>query len=111
LLDINIEYVNGILFIRLDGKINLTNSVNICNNIIDIIRQGGIKYVVFNLVNLFIEERVTLFDECNKIIKENNGLMMICGLDKSIDKIISSDYEYCEKVEDELTVLRRFSVC
>lgn len=111
MLDINIEYVNGILFIKLEGKINLTNSVNIEENIIDIIKQGGIKYVVFNLTDLLIEERISLFEECNKCIKDNNGLMMVCGLNKEIDKIISSNYEYCEKIDNELTALRRFSLC
>lgn len=111
MLDINIEYVNGILFVRLEGKINLTNSVNIEKNIIDIIKHGGIKYILFNLTNLFIEERISLFDICNKYIKDNSGLMLICGLNKEIDKIISSDYEYCEKIDNELAAFRRFSLC
>lgn len=111
MLDINIEFVKGILFVRLDGKLNMDNTKEIENNIKEIITLGGIKYLVFNISGSVLEERIDLFDECNNLIKENNGKMFICGLKSKIESIVSSNYEGCNKVKNELSVFKKVNVC
>ena len=97
MIDFNIEFTKGVLFIRLFGSINKFNEIEIKNDIIDVIKSGGIRYLVFNLEDLEIEEEVDLFNECENIIKDNDGQMLICG-----------NYNY---VEDELSAYKEFSIC
>ena len=84
MLDVNIEFVRGILIVRLEGKLNNISTRSVRDNLISIIRNGGIKYLMFNIVNSNIEEKIDMFDECNKLIKENNGKMYICGLKREL---------------------------
>lgn len=111
MLDVNIEFVKGVLFVRLQGKLNMDNTKDLETKLIDIIVTGGIKYLVFNIKNSKLEERIDLFDRCNSLIKDNGGKMYICGLKNKIESIVGSDYEYCTKVNDELTVLKQVSIC
>lgn len=111
MLDVNIEFAKGVLFVRLQGKLNSDNTNDLEFKLTDIILTGGIKYLVFNLSNSKLEERIDLFDKCNALIKENNGKMFICGLKSKIESIVSSNYEFCDKVTDELTVLKNLCVC
>ena len=106
-----IEFVKGVLFVRLQGNLNSDNTSELETKLTDIIVTGGIKYLVFNISNSKIEERIDLFDRCNSLIKDNNGKMFICGLKNKIESIVSSNYEYCDKAVDELTVLKRICVC
>ena len=106
MLDFNIEYVRGILFVRLCGNLNIGNTKEVESKLESIINLGGIKYILFNIDDSIIEERVNLFDKCNMLIKNNDGKMYICGLKKRIDYIISSNYDVCEKVKNELSVLK-----
>ena len=69
MLDVNFEFVKGILFVRLDGKINYDSIKSVESNLKDIVSKGGLKYLVFNVSNAVIEERVSLFDNCNELIK------------------------------------------
>lgn len=111
MLDVNIEFVKGVLFVRLQGRLNMDNTKDLETKLTDIIVTGGIKYLVFNINNSKLEERVDLFDRCNSLIKDNNGKMYICGLKNKIESIVSSDYEFCGKAKDELTILKDLSVC
>ena len=110
MLDVNFEFVGGILFVRLEGKINKTSVSSVNSSLTDIIVKGGIKYLVFNISNAVIEERVSLFDNCNLLIKNNKGTMFLCGLKNKIESVVSSN-ETCEMITNELTALNRISVC
>ncbi len=110
MLDVNFEFVGGILFVRLEGKINKTSVSSVNSSLTDIIVKGGIKYLVFNISNAVIEERVSLFDNCNLLIKNNKGKMFLCGLKNKIESVVSSN-ETCEMITNELTALNRISVC
>ena len=111
MLDVNIEFVKGVLFVRLDGKLNADNTKEIESNLKEIIILGGIKYLVFNISNSILEERIDLFDVCNTLIKNNKGKMFICGLKSRIECIVSSNYEVCNKVKNELSALSMVNIC
>ena len=81
MLDINIEFSKGVLFVRLSGNINKENVSNIEDNVISVLKKSGIKYLVFNLSDLYFLESIDLFEKCNKVVEENNGKMIICGND------------------------------
>lgn len=107
MLDVNFEFIKGILFVRLEGRINSKSVSSLNTSLIEIISKGGIKYLVFNINNVKFEEKISLFDNCNSIIKKNGGKMFFCGLKNKIESI-SSNYEI---VNNELSVLNRISVC
>jgi len=111
MLDINFEFIKGILFVRLEGNIDSKNSKNIQDNIISIIRNGGIKYLVLNVKNLVINGKVSLFDSCYESIKYNKGKMFICGLKSNLDKVISHNYRYCDSINSELLAIKVLNLC
>lgn len=111
MLDVNFEFVKGILFVRLDGKLNHDNVHSVNTNLRDIISKGGLKYLVFNVSNAVLEERISLFDDCNKLIKYNGGKMFICGLKHKIENVISSNYDSCNEISNELSALKAINVC
>lgn len=110
MLDVNFEFVGGILFVRLEGKINRSSVSSVNDSLTDIIIKGGIKYLVFNISNGIIEERVSLFDNCNTLIRHNGGKMFLCGLRNKLESVISSNQK-CEMITNELTALNKISVC
>lgn len=104
MLDTNIEFNKGILFVRLSGRINNKNEKNVKDKVLTILKEGGIKNLVFNVENLNMENDITLFMECNKIIKLNNGKMILCTSN-------NLNINYIEKANDELAALRMINIC
>ena len=105
MIDYNIEFTKGILFVRFFGILNSSNKENIENDLIEIIKDGGIKYLVFNVEELEIEDDNDLFKNCENILKENDGKMLICG---SYNGNFIKDFNY---VDDELAAIKEFSLC
>lgn len=101
MLDINIEFSKGVLFVRLSGNITKENASNIEDNIVNILEKSGIKYLVFNLSDINLLEGVDLFEKCDKVVKKNNGKMVICGND---------NLNYL-KAKNELSALRMLLAC
>ena len=52
MLKINLEFRKGILFIRLKGNLNQLTYQSMKDYLIPIIKDNGIKYIVFNLAYL-----------------------------------------------------------
>lgn len=108
MIDINIEFIKGVLVVRLEGVLNNISVKSVRDSLINIIKNGGIKYLMFNLTDSSLEERIDMFDECNKLIKKNKGKMYICGFDKKVENIITSNYY---TVDNELSILNRIKAC
>ncbi|MBO6145866.1 MAG: hypothetical protein J6O62_03620 [Bacilli bacterium] len=102
MIDYNIEFAKGILFIRLCGILNLENEKDILNEIIDVIEEGGIKYLVININELEMEDDVTIFDRCKSVIENNDGKMLICG-NEFVDNF--------DFAPDELSAIKILSTC
>lgn len=100
MLKINMEYRKGILFIRLKGNLNAFTAPKFIEYAIPIIKDYGIKYVVYNLSEL------VCLDKCGEDalvlggeeIKENNGKVLI------VNNSINSTLEY-DKISSELVAL------
>ncbi len=105
MLDINVEFTKGVLFIRLEGILDDSNICNIQDTITKILKEGGIRYLVFNVHNLKINCEENLFEKCEQIIKLNDGKMLICGMENN------TNFNNYKCVNDELTALRVLSVC
>lgn len=111
MLDVNFEFVKGILFVRLKGKINNYSIISIEKNLNEIILKGNLKYVVFNISNCDIEERVDIFDNCNKLIKNNGGEMFICGLKNKLSTVVNKKFNEKNNIKNEISALRMINIC
>ena len=49
MLNVNYEYLGGVLFVRLDGNLDSRNIYLLIDSIKRVIQIGGIKYVVINV--------------------------------------------------------------
>ena len=108
MLDINIEFIKGVLVVRLEGKLNKKSVKSVRDNLITIIKNGGIKYLMFNLTDSNIEEKIDMFDECNKLIKKNKGKMYICGFNHNLENLITNTYY---TVDNEFSILNKIRAC
>lgn len=108
MLDINIEFIKGVLVVRLEGSLNNNSVKSIRDSLMSIIKNGGIKYLMFNLTDSSLEEKIDMFDECNKLIKKNKGKMYICGFNKKIENVITNTYY---TVDNELSILNEIKAC
>jgi len=79
MLNINMEYKYGVLFVRLKGSLNSITSNKFLNNLIPIITKQGIKNLVYNFSDL-----VSIDDVGNKsllmgydAILNNNGNVLV----------------------------------
>lgn len=86
MLDINYEIRKGILFIRLGGVLNKNTVSKLQNEVTDMIKDNGIRNVVFNLKEL---ESIDIKGINNlfynyEICHNNKGKSLICGIDNSL---------------------------
>ena len=108
MLDINIEFIKGVLVVRLEGSLNNKNIESVRDSLISVIKNGGIKYLMFNLTDSSLEEKINMFDDCNKLIKKNKGKMYICGFNHNVENLNTKNYY---TVDNELSILNRIKAC
>lgn len=82
MLNIDLEFRKGILFIRLDGKLVKNTASKFNEEVNNMIKLNGIRNVVINLSNL--EEidlkGINLIYYNYEICRDNKGRLVICGL-------------------------------
>lgn len=111
MLSINMKFIHGILVVDLDGELTSKTRERINKNLIDIIKDNGIKYVVLNLDNILNIDKYgieAIIDSYNEI-KENNGKLVLCGISRLLEntnKIKLNEYVYeINDVEDAYKVM------
>ncbi len=82
MLDIEMEFRQGILFARLKGLINGDTASIIESNITDTIINNGIKYLLINLekVTYIDQYGIDVFKKNYDLIKASHGKFMVCGI-------------------------------
>ena len=88
MLEINMEFRKGILFIRLIGALDEKTAPKLDREVTELVEEHGIRNLVFNL------EEVTSIDikginaliENYKVCKKNDGKTLVCNLDNSLVK-------------------------
>ncbi len=81
MLKINMEYRKGVLFARLKGELTRFTYENLIKYFLSLINDKGIKYLVFNLDNINLIDKVGK-DALKTIINEtkrNSGKGIICN--------------------------------
>ncbi len=104
MLDIDMEFKQGILIVRLKGILN-GDTYNLLKKDLDmVIKNNGIRYVLLNLKKLSFIDRYGLeaIKSSYKEVVNNRGKLIICG----IDKLFSENHfltEHLYQVNEEIT--------
>lgn len=100
MLNIDMEFINGILFVRVNGSLKKT-TINIFNDkLIPLIKDSGIKNLVYNFDNLIcIDEDGfnSLLNTYNEILNNNGNLLVVNNKFK---------LKYFKEVNNELSALK-----
>lgn len=108
MLEINYEFRKGILFIRLSGILNKNTVNKMQNEVTDMIKDNGIRNVVFNISGL---ESIDMKGINNllynyELCRNNKGKSLVCGIDNSLvrHRIENSRLlKYMTETSDELS--------
>ena len=81
MLNIDLEYKRGILFLRLNGILNNRTAFILEDAIKNVVYKGGIKYLLINFEKLYeIDEKgISTIINSYKEYLESNGKLLICG--------------------------------
>ncbi|MFA5602442.1 MAG: STAS domain-containing protein [Bacilli bacterium] len=107
MLDIDIEFRKGILFVRLGGVLDISSSNKLNEELIPILKDNGIKYLVFNIENLnYIDlDGINSLKQKYNIISNNKGQILVCGIKNGLVKQRidnSSLFNYMFETSNEL---------
>lgn len=103
MLDIDMEFKQGILIVRLLGILN-GDTVNLLKSDLEmVIKDNGIKYVLLNLKKLsYIDEYgLQAIKKTYDEIASNNGKLILCGINKLFsynNEITENLYQVSEEV-------------
>ena len=81
MLNIDIEYKRGILFVRLKGVLNKDNALKLRDLLDRAITGAGIKYLMINCEKLCSIDNYgikMINDKCIDLIS-NDGMLLMCG--------------------------------
>lgn len=104
MLNLNMEYKSGVLFVRLIGSLNKLTSSKIVDTLIPIIVSQGIKNLVYNFNELSSIDEVgfkTLLLGYNAIINNNGNVLVVNN---------RFNLEYFKEVNNELSALKILKV-
>lgn len=114
MLDINLEFHKGILFVRLDGILNRNTIDKLDNEVTSLIKEQGIKNIVFNVSNLdSIDcDGINVLLNNYKLCKLNSGKSLVCGLNGLVKQKIDNSMllKYMYEVSDELSAVNLINI-
>lgn len=112
MLDMDIEFRRGVLFVRTKG--NLTkNKVSVFKDeVFKVINKSGINNIVINFNNIdnLDDEGIKTIYDIQELVKRNNGNLVICNMSKDIEQKINNDHFNIYKSQNELTALNTFNI-
>lgn len=110
MLKMDLEYNRGILFVRLDGKLNRNTTYKINNYLVPMLLKHKIKYLVYNLYNLadIDESGIDAILNTKYAIKTNRGLMCLCEVNKNLNRKVHK--LRVKKCENEISALNVIEV-
>ena len=110
LLNIDIEFHKGILFVRLAGVLNKNTVEKMNEEVTSLISDNGVRNIVFNINDLDSIDYygINTLLHNYEICRNNKGKILVCGLNnilvkKRINKSRLLNYMY--ETTDELTAM------
>ncbi len=116
MLEIDMEFARGMLFIRLSGILNKKTSKELKNALDKMIDEQGVRYFVVNLENLdsIDEDGIHLIMNRYFDITLHEGKMVICGYNPHIQRHVKKDldqaFQNIESSTNELSALRLINI-
>lgn len=115
MLEIDMEFRKGILFVRLIGSL-ISETVDVLNKeVTNIVKEYGISNIVFNvseLDNIDLNGIKALIKH-QKLTDNYHGISMICGLDnhKPIKNTLKKNklFDYLYETSDELSAIKKIN--
>jgi len=88
MLDINMEFRKGILFVRLSGDFSINNCSKLDDKLKKLVDDNNVKFITFNVSGLnYIDiEGINTILKYNKALSKINGKALICGIDNDFVK-------------------------
>ncbi len=104
MLNMDLEYNKGILFVRLKGNLNRKSSYKLNNYLLPVLLKHKIKYLVYNLYELegVDESGIDAILNTKCAIKSNKGKICLCEVSKELKRLIRR--LRIKSVEDERKV-------
>lgn len=117
MLNIEMEFRKGILFVRLSGELTERTIEKLNNEVTDIIRENGIRNIVFNIKDLEVIDMagINMLYYNYQLSNDNKGKSLLCGMNNTLVKhrIQNSQLlNYMFEASDELSafnVMRMWS--
>ena len=104
MLNINMEYKKGVLFVRLMGSLNELNAHKLLDTLLPIVVKQGIKYLVYNLDELISIDDVgkkSLLLGYNAILNNKGNVLVVNN---------RFNLEHFKETKNELTALEILKV-
>ena len=110
LLDINLEFCKGILFIRLKGILNKNTVNKLKDEVNSLVKENGIRNLVFNISELESIDCYGINALLNnyELCKINHGQSLVCGINNNLVKHRINNsrlLKYMYETSDELSAL------
>ena len=113
MLNIDLEYKRGILFLRLNGILNKDTSFVLEDAIKTIVEKAGIKYMLINFEKLYKIDKYgvcSIIKSYNEYLKDK-GKLMICGYDNIKINIERSDLiKYATPAVNEVSAFELINI-
>lgn len=106
MLDINLEFVRGMLFVRLEGILDSNTYMKLSDCLDTMIHEKGLKYFVINLEYLdFIDERgIQAIIDRYFDVTLHDGKLVVCGYNNQFNNNLEIDsaFEQIDRTNNEL---------
>ena len=108
MLGLNIEYVKGILFVRLKGRLTNETSYKVKDHLLPILKTNGIKYLVYNLYELvgIDGSGINSLNKSAKLINNNKGSIYLCEIPENLESVL-----HAVKINKVLSELNAIELC
>jgi stage II sporulation protein AA (anti-sigma F factor antagonist) len=113
MLEIEMEFIKGILFIRLDGKLNASTCDKLYQEVSEMIFDNGIRNIVFNLENISEIDinGINSLIYNYKLCKQNKGESIICNINSTVERAFQGSMKgFIPITSNELTALNIFNI-
>ena len=110
LLDINLEFCKGILFIRLKGVLNKNTVDKLKEEVNNLVKENGIRNLVFNISELESIDCYGINALLNnyELCKINHGQSLVCAINNNLVKHRINNsrlLKYMNEASDELSAI------
>jgi len=115
LLNIDMEFKKGILFVRLKGVLNKKTIGKLHDEVTILVKDNGIRNIVFNISELISIDYYGINALlCNyELVKQNNGKTLLCGINNTFVKYRLNNsriLKYMYETSNELTAINAINL-